>query len=144
MCSHRLSTTCYKVVELNRLVTSCSNNLLPSCNSTIYQQVVRDNLVLIVTALLQLGDKLATSLLQACQQVPRFLRLYCKTLHSEMRSNFHYHVTNDISFQGRCRRNEVFRVTEFCSQVNDHNITNVTGGFYSNLSSFFLLQRFGS
>jgi hypothetical protein len=36
---------CYKVVELNRLVTSCSNNLLSSCNSTICQQVVSDNLV---------------------------------------------------------------------------------------------------
>jgi hypothetical protein len=34
-----LLTTCYKVVELNRLVTSCSNNLLSSCNSTISQQV---------------------------------------------------------------------------------------------------------
>jgi hypothetical protein len=40
-----LLTTCYKVVELNRLVTSCSNNLLSSCNSTICQQVVSDNLV---------------------------------------------------------------------------------------------------
>jgi hypothetical protein len=35
----------YKVVELNRLVTSCSNNLLSSSNSTICQQVVSDNLV---------------------------------------------------------------------------------------------------
>jgi hypothetical protein len=40
-----LLTTCYKVVELNSLVTSCSNNLLSSCNSTICQQVVSDNLV---------------------------------------------------------------------------------------------------
>jgi hypothetical protein len=41
-----LLTTCYKVVELNRLVTSYSNNLLSSCNSTISpQQVVSDNLV---------------------------------------------------------------------------------------------------
>ena len=40
-----LLTTCYKVVELNRLVTCCSNNLLSSCNSTICQQVVSDNLV---------------------------------------------------------------------------------------------------
>jgi hypothetical protein len=40
-----LFATCYKVVELNRLVTSCSNNLLSSCNSTICQQVVSDNLV---------------------------------------------------------------------------------------------------
>jgi hypothetical protein len=39
-----LLTTCYKVVELHRLVTSCSNNLL-SHNSTICQQVVSDNLV---------------------------------------------------------------------------------------------------
>jgi hypothetical protein len=27
-----LLTTCYKVVEPNKLVTSCSNNLLSSCN----------------------------------------------------------------------------------------------------------------
>ena len=40
-----LLTTCYKVVELNRRVTSCFNNLLSSCNSTICQQVVSDNLV---------------------------------------------------------------------------------------------------
>jgi hypothetical protein len=40
-----LLTTCYKVIELNRLVTSCSNNLLSSCNSTTCQQVVSDNLV---------------------------------------------------------------------------------------------------
>jgi hypothetical protein len=33
----------YKVVELNRLVTSCSINLLSSCNSTICEQVVSDN-----------------------------------------------------------------------------------------------------
>jgi hypothetical protein len=39
-----LLTTCYKVVELNRVVTSCSNNLLSSCNSTICQQVASDNL----------------------------------------------------------------------------------------------------
>jgi hypothetical protein len=56
MCSHclfpaywqvvnGLLTTCYKVVELNRLVTSCSNNLLSSCGLTICQQVVSDNLV---------------------------------------------------------------------------------------------------
>jgi hypothetical protein len=42
----RLVDNCYKVVELNRLVTSCSNNLLSSCNSTIcQQQVVSYNLV---------------------------------------------------------------------------------------------------
>ena len=40
-----LLATCYKVVELNRLVASCSNNLLSSCNSTICEQVVSDNLV---------------------------------------------------------------------------------------------------
>jgi hypothetical protein len=40
-----LLTTCYKVVELDRLVTSCSNNMLSSCNSTICRQVVSDNLV---------------------------------------------------------------------------------------------------
>jgi hypothetical protein len=56
MCSHclfpacwhvvnGLLTTCYTVVELKRLVTSCSNNWLLSCNSSICQQVVSDNLV---------------------------------------------------------------------------------------------------
>jgi hypothetical protein len=40
-----LLTTCYEVAELDRLVTSCSNNLLSSCNSTTCQQVVSDNLV---------------------------------------------------------------------------------------------------
>jgi hypothetical protein len=56
MCSHclfpacwqvinGLLAICYKVVELNRLITSYSNNLLSSCNSTICQQVVSDNLV---------------------------------------------------------------------------------------------------
>jgi hypothetical protein len=40
-----LLTTCCKIVELNRPVTSCSNNLLSSCNSTSCQQVVSDNLV---------------------------------------------------------------------------------------------------
>jgi hypothetical protein len=52
----KLSTACwqrYKVVELHRRVTSCSNNccnnccnnLLSSCISTICQQAVSDNLV---------------------------------------------------------------------------------------------------
>jgi hypothetical protein len=60
-----LLATCYKVVELNRLVISCSNNSLSSCNSTISQHVVSDNLVAtwwnnnIVTTC-------RTSLLQAC------------------------------------------------------------------------------
>ena len=46
--------------------SSLSNNLLSSCNSTICQQVVSDNLVALdkITALLQLVDKLATSLLR--------------------------------------------------------------------------------
>ena len=35
-------TTCYKVVELSRLVTSCPNELLSSCNC---QQVVSNHLV---------------------------------------------------------------------------------------------------
>jgi hypothetical protein len=39
-----LLTTCYKVVELNRLVISCSNNLLSSCNSTTCQQRPGSNL----------------------------------------------------------------------------------------------------
>jgi hypothetical protein len=77
MCSHclfpacwqvvnNLLTTCYKVVELNWLVTSCSKNLLSSYNSTICQQVASDNLVQLdkITALLQLVDKLAASLLR--------------------------------------------------------------------------------
>jgi hypothetical protein len=39
------STDLLQVVELNRLVTSCWNNLLSSCNSTICQQLASDNLV---------------------------------------------------------------------------------------------------
>ena len=42
-----LLTTCYKVVELNRLVTSCSNNLLSSCNSTICHTTVGSNFVFV-------------------------------------------------------------------------------------------------
>ena len=72
MCSHclfpacwkvvnSLLTTCYKVVELDRLVTSCSNNLLSSCNSTICQQVVSDNLVAT-----WLNDSIVTTCWQAC------------------------------------------------------------------------------
>jgi hypothetical protein len=37
-------TTCYKAVEHNRLVTSCSNTFLSSWNSTICQQVASGNL----------------------------------------------------------------------------------------------------
>jgi hypothetical protein len=40
-----LADQTHKVVQLNRFVTSCSNNLLSSCNSTISQQVVSKNLV---------------------------------------------------------------------------------------------------
>jgi hypothetical protein len=63
-----LLTTCYKAVELIRLVPSCSNNLLSSCNSTICQHVKLWVTTLWqldkVTALLQLVDKLAASLLR--------------------------------------------------------------------------------
>ena len=55
MCSHWLSQacwlvatslqqTCYKLDELNNLVTSCSNNLLSCCKSTTCQQVVSHKL----------------------------------------------------------------------------------------------------
>jgi hypothetical protein len=81
MCSHcffpacwqvvnGLLTTCYRVVELNRLVTSCSNNLLSSCISTTCQ---------ITWALFQLIDKLNCYKPVAntsCWQVVRFLRVY--------------------------------------------------------------------
>jgi hypothetical protein len=81
MCSHRffpacwqvvngLLTTCYRIVELNRLVTSCSNNLLSSCISTTCQ---------ITWALFQLIDKLNCYKPVAntsCWQVVRFLRVY--------------------------------------------------------------------
>jgi hypothetical protein len=90
MCSHclfpacwqvvnSLLTTCYKVVDLNRLVTSCSNNLLSSCNSTICQQVVSDNLVatwwnnMIVTTCWQACYKPGAS--TSGWQVVRFLRV---------------------------------------------------------------------
>jgi hypothetical protein len=78
-----LWTTCYKVVELNRLVTSCSNNSLSSCNSTICQQVVSDNLVGFVAT--WCNNSLVTTCWQACYepvantscwQVVRFLHVY--------------------------------------------------------------------
>jgi hypothetical protein len=78
-----LLTTCYKVVELNRLVTSCSNNLLSSCNSIICQQVVSDNLVAtwqnncIVTTCWQACYKVVAN--TSCWQVVRFLRVYTRT-----------------------------------------------------------------
>jgi hypothetical protein len=65
-CSQFVDNLLYKVVALNRLVTSCSKNVLSSCNSTICQQVASANLVATwkITALLQLVYKLATSLLR--------------------------------------------------------------------------------
>jgi hypothetical protein len=91
MCSHCLFPACwqvlngllatsYKVVELNRLVTSCSNNLLSSCNSTICQQVVSDNLVAtwwnnsIVTTCWETCYKPVAN--TSCWEVVRFLRVY--------------------------------------------------------------------
>jgi hypothetical protein len=81
MCSHCLFlacwqvvngflTTCYKVVELNRLVTSCSNNLLSSCNSTICQQVVSDILVATLW-----NNSIVTTCWQACYKLVAFLRV---------------------------------------------------------------------
>jgi hypothetical protein len=89
MCSHclfparwhvvnGLLTTCV-VVELNSLVTSCSNNFLPSCNSTICQQVLSDNLVAswwnnsIVTTCWQACHKSVAN--TSCWQVVSFLRV---------------------------------------------------------------------
>jgi hypothetical protein len=77
MCSHclfparwqvvnGLLTTCYKDVELDGLVTSCSNNLLSTFNSTICQQVVSDNLVATWWNNSINCYNLLTSLLQAC------------------------------------------------------------------------------
>jgi hypothetical protein len=60
MCSHclfpacyALLATCYKVVEFNRLVTSCSNNLLSSCNSTIQLDEITALLYNFLTSLQQ-------------------------------------------------------------------------------------------
>jgi hypothetical protein len=67
MCSHclfpacwqvvyGLLTTCYKVVQLNRLVTSCSNNLSTSCEWQSCSNLIK----------WQHWYNLLTSLLQAC------------------------------------------------------------------------------
>ena len=58
-----LLTTWYKVVEPDILVTSCSSNLLSSCNSTSCEGQVCSNLIKYIITLLQLVD---TGLLQAC------------------------------------------------------------------------------
>ena len=61
-----LQQTCSKLGELNSRVTSCFNNLPSSCKSTTCQQVVSNKLgTTWITALLQLVDKLVTSLLRA-------------------------------------------------------------------------------
>ena len=95
MCSHclfpacwqvvnGLLTTCYKIVELNRLVASCCNNLLSSCNSTTCQQVGSDNLVAtwwnnsIVTTCWQACYKPVAN--TSCWQVVRFLHVYTRLL----------------------------------------------------------------
>jgi hypothetical protein len=88
-----LLTTCYKVVELNKLVTSCSNNFLSSCNSTICQPklwVTTSQQLDKITALLRLVDKLATSH-TFCWHVVRFLRVPVEVRKSDpnpIRSDF--------------------------------------------------------
>jgi hypothetical protein len=77
-----LLATCCRVVVLDRLVTSCSNNLLSSYNSTICQQVVSGDLVAtwrnnsIVTTCWQARYKPVVN--TSCWQVGRFLRLYTR------------------------------------------------------------------
>jgi hypothetical protein len=91
MCSHCLFPA-YKVVDLNRLVTSCSNNLLSSCNSTICQQVVSDNLVatwwnnVIVTTCWQACYKPVAN--TSCWQVVRFLCVYSNTQFLQLQKYF--------------------------------------------------------
>jgi hypothetical protein len=80
-CLYGLLTTCYKVVELNRLVACCSNNSLSSCNSTSYVWQPCNNLMKQHHCY-----SLLTSLLQACcehifcWQVVRFLRVCVASL----------------------------------------------------------------
>ena len=61
-----LQQTCCKLDELNSLVTSCSNNLLSCCNQQLVNKLWVTYLVQLdkITALLQLVDKLVTSLLR--------------------------------------------------------------------------------
>ena len=76
MCSHclfpacwqvatSLQQTCYKLNELNSLVTSCSNNLLSGCKSTTCQQVVSHKLGT-TWQNNSIATNLLTRLLQAC------------------------------------------------------------------------------
>ena len=61
-----LQQTCYKLDELNSLVTSCSSNLLSCCKLRVTNLVQLDK----ITALPQLVDKLATNcsnLLSGCK-----------------------------------------------------------------------------
>jgi hypothetical protein len=73
MCSHCLFPVCWQLATrllsstLNRLVTSCSNNLLSSWNSKICQQVVSDNIV---------ATWSNNSIVTTCWQAVRFLRVY--------------------------------------------------------------------
>ena len=130
MCSHclfpacwqvvnGLLTTCYAVVELNRLVTSCSNNLLSSCNSTICQQVVSDNLVAtwwnnsIVTTCWQACYKPVAN--TSCWQVVRFLRVDIRTLYDR---STHSKISHLVASLPTSRQQVVFALlVSSCEQV---------------------------
>ena len=117
MCSHWLSQacwqvatslqqTCYKLDELNSLVTSCSNNLLSGCKSTTCQQVVSHKLgttwqnnsiaTNLLTCLLQARYKLVAS--TTCWQVVRFC--VCRILYKKCRVHAEWHPQFSIIVLG--------------------------------------------
>jgi hypothetical protein len=73
----KLPTACWqlatRLLSSTDLLQVCSNNLLSSCNSTICQQVVSDNSIIITTCW-QAGYKPVSN--TSCWQVVRFLRVY--------------------------------------------------------------------
>ena len=87
-----LLTTCYKVVELNRLVTSCSNNLLSSCSNLIKHKQHYCNFIRKISHLVAslptrcvrtARSKLSTSLGQAvnnCDNLVDIIRLVARLI----------------------------------------------------------------
>ena len=116
-----LPQTCYKLDELNSLVTSCSNNLLSCCTSTTRQQVVGNKLGTtwqnnsIATTCWQACYKLVAS--TTCWQDVRFLRV-C-TRNKSVRTNLATSL-----FQQACYKSAagLLQVVRFCV-CTGHNRT---------------------
>jgi hypothetical protein len=131
MCSHCLFTTCYKVDELNRLVTSRFNNFLSSCNSTVCQQVVSDNLLQLgeITALLQLVDKPVANTF--CWHVVKFLRGYI----AKTSSSFSCYMLKKNS----ARFSNMFIYTRYQPWIHSHFLNSIPSFRYRILHGFLTL-----